>query len=481
MLFNSYIFIFLFLPITVMSYYSFIQAKLFESSKHVLIFSSLVFYGWWNVVYIPLIIGSIIFNYYIGYLLQQDCSCLKVKKKLLIFGILANIALLGYFKYCNFFIDILNRISFSQMDPVSLLLPLGISFYTFQQIAYLVDSHDKKVKNSNFSSYSLFVLFFPQLIAGPIVHHKELIPQFNSFKGRAINPENISKGILLFSIGLFKKVVIAEYFSFYSDAGFTNTNLLYLLEAWIASVSFGFQLYFDFSAYSDMAIGIALLFNIKLPENFRSPYRAATIKDFWQRWHITLSHFLRSYISIPLKKCGVPLYPTIILTFLISGVWHGAGFTFVIWGLLHGSALVVQALWERFGIKVPFYLAWFITFLFLTASRVFFRADNVEQAMTMITNMLSGQIVLPGKLSQSLEFLCFAPVSFGNCFEHIGASKWTILALLAALAHISLFRRSTEIVEKMKPNLKYLAFTLMLLVISYFNLENENQFYYFMF
>jgi D-alanyl-lipoteichoic acid acyltransferase DltB (MBOAT superfamily) len=405
----------------------------------------------------------------------------NIKKSLLAFGIISNLSLLGYFKYSNFFIEALNLYSDSQINLLSMSLPLGISFYTFQQIAYLADSHKNKVKNTSITSYSLFVLFFPQLIAGPIIHHKEVIPQFNNISGRLANPENISKGILLFSIGLFKKVMIADYFAFFSNNGFENTAMLYLLESWIACVSFGFQLYFDFSAYSDMAMGIALLFNIKLPENFRSPYKAATIKDYWSRWHITLSHFLRDYISIPLKKGGVPLHYNIILTFLISGIWHGAGFTFIIWGLLHGFALVVQDIWEKKGLKIPLSLAWVVTFVFLTITRVFFRAEDVNQAFKMMTNMTYGQIVLPSTLNKPLEFLSIFSISFGNCFEHIGASKWTIMALTFAFVHIFFFKRSTEIVNKFQPNLVYLIFTLFLLIISYFNLNNENQFYYFMF
>lgn len=373
MLFNSYAFIFLFLPIAFLFYF-YLNRKGFSSfGKIFLLFSSLFFYSWWNIIYLPLILFSMFFNYTIGLKIAKNAAETFIKKKpLLIFGLIVNVSLLGYFKYYDFFITNTNLLLDTNFSLMHIALPLAISFFTFQQIAYLSDSYSGRVKENNFINYALFVTFFPQLIAGPIVHHKQMMPQFASHGSKSLNYENIAKGIFIFAIGLFKKVVIADTFAQWSDYGFASPYDLNLIEAWVASLSFGFQLYFDFSGYTDMAIGIALLFNIKLPVNFKSPYKALNIQEFWQRWHITLSHFLRDYISIPLKKRKVTLHVNILLTFLISGIWHGAGWTFVIWGVLHGMALVILDIWKKFGFKMNIILAWLITFNFLNITRVFF-------------------------------------------------------------------------------------------------------------
>lgn len=309
MLFNSYEFIFIFLPITFFVYFYLNSKRLTEIAKGFLVFSSLFFYSYWNVVYLPLILISMLFNYVIGNTLSKydnlnidiesnSNNSLKVKrsisktfskKSILIFGIVANVSLLGYFKYADFFIENFNLFAGSNVELLHLLLPLAISFFTFQQIAYLVDSYRNETKEYDFLNYALFVTFFPQLIAGPIVHHKEMMPQFANVRNKIKNYKNIALGIFIFSMGLFKKVVIADTFAKWANAGFDVAPTLNFFEAWATSLSYTFQLYFDFSGYTDMAIGIALLFNIKLPINFNSPYKALDIQDFWRRWHITLS------------------------------------------------------------------------------------------------------------------------------------------------------------------------------------------------
>ena len=285
------------------------------------------------------------FNFIIGRKLSSNPS-----KPLLIFGIIANVALLGYFKYADFFIENVNSLFGTNIDLLNLALPLAISFFTFQQIAYLVDSYRKETKEYSFLNYALFVTFFPQLIAGPIVHHKEMMPQFENKWNLVKKYKNIALGLFIFSIGLFKKVVIADTFAIWATNGFDNATTLNLFEAWATSLSYTFQLYFDFSGYTDMAIGIALLFNIKLPINFNSPYKALNIQDFWRRWHITLGRFLRDYIYIPLggNRTGkFRNYLNLLITFLIAGIWHGASWMFVFWGFLHGVAMVVHRAWKE--------------------------------------------------------------------------------------------------------------------------------------
>ncbi|MCK5536337.1 MAG: MBOAT family protein, partial [Bacteroidales bacterium] len=312
------------------------------------------------------------------------------KKSLLTFGIVANLTLLGYFKYTDFFLENFNLALDTSMPLLHLALPLAISFFTFQQIAYLVDSYRSETAEYDFLNYALFVTFFPQLIAGPIVHHTEMMPQFASKWNLAKRYKNIALGLFIFSIGLFKKVVIADTFAQWASYGFDKMEILNFVEAWVTSLSYTFQLYFDFSGYTDMAIGTALLFNIKLPINFNSPYKALDIQDFWRRWHITLSRFLKDYIYIPLggnRKGSLQTYTNLMTTFILGGIWHGAGWTFVFWGLLHGLALVIHRGWKSLGFTMPKILAWFITFNFINIAWIFFRAKEWNDAIKVLKGM----------------------------------------------------------------------------------------------
>jgi D-alanyl-lipoteichoic acid acyltransferase DltB (MBOAT superfamily) len=332
-----------------------------------------------------------LFNYTIGTSLAKNSKSIY-RKKILIFGILSNLSLLGYFKYADFFIENINLMSSNEIGLLHLALPLAISFFTFQQISYLVDSYKKETKEYDFLNYALFVTFFPQLIAGPIVHHKEMMPQFEKVRNKVRNYRNISMGLFIFSMGLFKKVVIADTFAVWATNGFDVVEKLSLVEAWATSLSYTFQLYFDFSGYTDMAIGVALLFNIKLPINFNSPYKAKDIQDFWRRWHITLSRFLKDYIYIPLggnRKGKYRTYTNLLATFILGGLWHGAGWTFVFWGFLHGMALVIHRAWNQFGFKMNKIFAWFITFNFINISWVFFRAKEWDDALKVLGGMFS--------------------------------------------------------------------------------------------
>ncbi|MEA1880457.1 MAG: MBOAT family protein [Campylobacterota bacterium] len=391
MLFNSYEFIFIFLPLSFFIYFFLLQKRLLLGAKSFLVFASLFFYAWWNISYLPIILASMLFNYVVGNSLNGNFTHQKVSKRnLLGIGIISNLLLLGYFKYSDFLIENFNVAFDTSHSLLHLMLPLAISFFTFQQIAYLVDSYRQETKEYDFINYALFVTFFPQLIAGPIVHHKEMMPQFASRWNMVKKYKNIALGIFIFSIGLFKKVVIADTFALWATTGFDHTSVLGFYEAWATSLSYTFQLYFDFSGYTDMAIGAALLFNIKLPINFFSPYKALTIQDFWRRWHITLSRFLKDYIYIPLggnRKGNIRTYTNLITTFILGGLWHGAGWTFLFWGLLHGLALAIHRFWKNLGFKMPTILAWFITFQFINVAWVFFRAKEWEDAIKVLKGM----------------------------------------------------------------------------------------------
>ncbi len=398
-------------------------------------------------------------------------------------GIVFNLGLLGYFKYSDFFISNYNTVFDTDISLLYLTLPLAISFYTFQQIAYLVDSYRSETKEYDFLNYAVFVTFFPQLIAGPIVHHSEMMPQFANVRNKVRNYHNIALGLFIFSMGLFKKVVIADTFALWATQGFDVAEKLNMIEAWMTSLSYTFQLYFDFSGYTDMAIGIALLFNIKLPINFNSPYKATSIQDFWRRWHMTLSRFLKDYVYIPLggnRKGETRTYVNLFATFLLGGIWHGAGWTFVLWGALHGIALMIHRAWQKLGFKMHMLLAWFITFNFVNIAWVFFRAKEFDDALKVLNGMFFGSVVLPGGLSSKLAFLNGYGIEFGKWMNVFHEGPIIALWLIAGFVLILAFQNSMQLRSRFKPNYYYLFLT-VLFFLSIFMLNRKSEFIYFNF
>jgi len=394
LLFTAPQYIFAFLPVVLLVYFTLNRLQFVQCGKAWMVLASLYFYGYWNPAYLILIIGSMVVNFGIGNALhvvkQSEQPKLLSRKTVLVIGIAFNLGLLGYYKYTDFLLANANIIFGSEYAPLNLLLPLAISFFTFQQIAYLVDCYQFDTQEYDFLSYCLFVSFFPQLIAGPIVHHKEMMPQFYDRGNGSLHYEHLAQGVLIFCIGLFKKVVIADTFAVWANAGFDGGEPLALFEAWGASLSYTLQLYYDFSGYSDMAIGAALMFNIRLPVNFNSPYKALNIQDFWRRWHMTLSRWLRDYLYIPLggnRRVAGRIYVNLMATFVLGGLWHGAGWTFVLWGALHGVALCVHRLWSSCGIKMPAPLALLSTFMFVNFAWVLFRAEDMATAQQMLQGM----------------------------------------------------------------------------------------------
>lgn len=387
MLFNSHAFIFLFLPTILLGFY-FLGARAHHKlAISWLVAASLFFYGWWNPVYLSLIIGSIIANYALGLALSDGRM-----RALLWVGVAANLCLLGYFKYTNFMLGSVDVAFGTTWQVPPIVLPLAISFFTFQQIAYLVDAYQGKAREISFLRYCLFVTFFPQLIAGPIVHHKEMLPQFARSSLYSLKGTNLSVGLTIFAIGLFKKVVIADGVAEYATPVFdaAASGDVGLVEAWGAAFAYTFQLYFDFSGYSDMAIGLARLFGIKLPVNFFSPYKAASLIDFWRRWHMTLSRFLKDYLYIPLGGRNRRLI-NVMITMGLAGLWHGAGWTFVAWGILHGVYLVINHVWRTaFGVASTPGAVWagrVLTFFAVVIAWVLFRAEDWDIATTMLSAM----------------------------------------------------------------------------------------------
>lgn len=433
MLFNTYEFIFIFLPITFIGF--FCLAKFSHGFALIyLSIASLLFYGYWNLFSVPILLISIFINFWIGSKFSDPTYAHR--KALLVFGIFLNLGALGFFKYLNFLIDNLNLItralSLENFPPVVIDLPIGISFFTFTQIAFLMDAYSEGVREKNFNKYFLFVTFFPHLIAGPILHHKQMIPQFEDSKNFQIDFIKVFYGTCIFTVGLAKKVILADSFAKFADMlflGVANGVNPKLLLSWIGSISFTFQLYFDFSGYSDMAIGIAMLFGITLPINFKSPLRATSIIDFWQKWHISLTKYMGKYLYTPLAlkfgrigmgrdKLGEFTYSLVLptaITFLIIGIWHGASWTFVIFGLMNGTLIIINHLWRKIfppDKKVNYFIKafyWICTFLGVNFCFVMFRSSNIQDAFEIYRGMVGLNGVSLGannSVCDSLRIIC---------------------------------------------------------------------------
>ncbi|MCF7970077.1 MAG: MBOAT family protein [Methylococcaceae bacterium] len=394
MLFNSYIFIFIFLPIVLFGFYAIGARSHHRAAIAWLVAASLFFYGWWNPAYLSIILISMLFNYAVGAVLSG-----KDKSKLLLaLSISINLLVLAYYKYFNFFIENINNLGSTDFNFEKIVLPLAISFFTFQQVAYLIDAYRGETREYNFLSYCLFVTFFPQLIAGPIVHHREMLPQFAKETLYKINYRHLVIGLSIFTLGFFKKSVLADGTSEYVNLSFnlaeTSTAITFFA-AWAGSLCYAFQLYFDFSGYSDMAIGLARMFGIVLPMNFNSPYKSQNITLFWRRWHMTLSRFLRDYLYIPLggnRKGKTRQLINLMLTMVLGGFWHGAGWNFALWGFLHGAFLIMHNSWMKlsqiFGVKMPRFIAWWLTFSAVLFAWVPFRATSLDGAFNLWRGML---------------------------------------------------------------------------------------------
>ncbi len=454
MLFNSFEFIFFFLPITLIIF--FWTARNTENVKRELpilwlIIASLIFYARWKPLNLPIIIGSIAVNYYLGYLLSNGIEKPIVKKTIISLGIVFNLGLIGYFKYSNFLLSNINRVVGANFDLPSVVLPLAISFFTFQQIAYLVDAYKGETKEYDLRKYMLFVCFFPQLIAGPIVHHREVLPQFEQASIYKFSQRTLSIGLTVFIAGLFKKVIFADRIAEYSNLAFAAASQgidLTFSESWVGALGYSLQLYFDFSGYSDMAIGAAYMFGIRLPLNFNSPYKAISIVDFWRRWHITLSQFLRDYLYIPLggsRKGKLRRYLNLLITMLLGGMWHGAGWTFIFWGGLHGLYLVINHLYRsiRQGLGhnlkndswILRSMGWIATFIAVVISWVFFKAENFETATSILKSMFGfNGVNLAQFLAPYLGFLRNFGVEFLGFTVNVGISqKYATFGILVLL------------------------------------------------
>lgn len=444
MLFHSQEFLLAFFPAVLALYYW--AAGRPAVRRWLLIGASVFFYGWWDPRLVPLLLGSIAVNWAFARLYGPG------RRGLVPLGVALNLGVLGVFKYADFFAGTVAAVTGAGHDPWNIVLPLGISFFTFQQISYLVDLRRGTAPRYAFGDYALYVSFFPQLIAGPIVRHDEIIGQYALDPRREGLDERLSRGFVLLVIGLAKKILIADQLAQIADplyAAAADGTAMTLAEGWLASAAFGLQIYFDFSAYSDMAIGLGLLFGLSLPINFDAPYRAGSIREFWRRWHMTLSRFLRDYLYIPLggSRHGLARQmAALMVTMLLGGLWHGAGWTFVAWGGLHGAALAANHLWTRMGGRMPWAAGWAMTMLFVFVVWVFFRAESFAAAAHILSAMSGAdELSLAADKAEGLWLVAaaaavalFGVTSHRFALDRMAPIRWGAAAVGAAFAYLAL-------------------------------------------
>ncbi|MCR5791430.1 MAG: MBOAT family protein [Lachnospiraceae bacterium] len=489
MLFNSFIFVLLFLPITIVIYFLINRAGRYTAAKVFLLAMSLWFYCYsepWNVI---VLIASILVNYAIAVFGFIRVKKPAGRKALLILGISLNLLSLFYFKYIGFFFRTLNHLFQTTFTFESLILPLGISFFTFGQIAFLVDSYRDPETRYGFLDYALFTAFFPKISVGPIAFAKEMIPDFSDDLKKQADFENIAKGLVLFSFGLAKKAILADSLAACVDWGYNNLPSADSAIAILMVVGYSLQIYFDFSGYCDMAMGICQMLNLSLPLNFDSPYRALSINDFWKRWHITLTRFFRQYVYFPLggsRKGKVRTYLNIMIIFLLSGLWHGANYTFVFWGFLHGVGICLSKAFGKYTQKLPKVIRAIFMFFYVNLTWVFFRSATIEQAFYVIKKLFAFHFT---PISDKAVYVAAAsPAEFGllewllslsdpDLPVYVGLVLLYVLLIIGILC-ATLMKTPVERIRQFQPTKKLLAATVLLLVWSIISLSDISTFIY---
>lgn len=494
MLFNSYIFIFLFFPLVVLGYYAFHHFHKPKLALGYLLCMSMWFYGYNDLTngtrYLFILIASVILNYLLVELLDR-VDRLVWRRLLLAAGIGVNIGILFYYKYYDFFIENVNELFKTDYALLQLILPLGISFYTFQQLSYVIDSYKRTCEKYGFMEYAAYVVFFPQLIAGPIVYHDELIPQLRDERNHRIHYENLSKGIYAFSLGLAKKVLIADTLSKISTWGYDYISCQTTISGLIVITCYSLQIYFDFSGYCDMAYGIGYMFNVKLPINFNSPYKANSISAFWDRWHMTLTRFFTKYVYIPMggnRKGKIRTYFNIFVVFVVSGIWHGANWTFIVWGMIHGVAKICDRIFGKIVEKVPKIVRRLVTFAFVTVAWSLFRADSFIQFKRLWRRIFRLQnkgsyydTDFVEIFNNLIETRILYRLGLGTIIERYPLLP--ILTFLVLLILACFFLKNTQ--EKVEESGKYgkrrMLVTVVLLLWSIMSLSDVSEFLYFNF
>ncbi|MDR0858716.1 MAG: MBOAT family protein [Oscillospiraceae bacterium] len=455
MLFNSYIFIFVLLPVSLAGYFLLNRAKFSRPAMAWLCLMSLVFYGWVTPLYLPVICVSIAANY----ALASAMTLTKHKKAAFAAALAVNLGVLFFYKYYDFFIGNVNRVLKTDLVLLRLLLPLGISFFTFQQLSYVIDVYKGSAPRYKFLDYAAFILFFPQLVAGPICLHSEIIPQFEDAKLKRFNFANFAPGLLAFALGLAKKTLIADQLGAIANLGFAAPDALNTAGALVSMFCYTLQIYFDFSGYSDMATGISLMFNIRQPQNFDSPYRSLTILEFWKRWHMTLTRFFTAYVYFPLggsRKGTLRTYLNVMAVFVISGFWHGAGWTFILWGFLHGIFSVVTRIFRKtFEERIHPAFNWLLTFGFVNAAWVLFRSESLQSALTFFRRL------------SALDFAGGIPDALTDVGVFAGQPQIVVLIAIALCVFASVQLKNTnERLANFRPKVSAAISAVILLVLS---------------
>ena len=462
MLFNSYDFLFLFLPVALAGYFLLGRTKKNGLANVWLIFASLVFYAYWDWQFLPVLLVSMIGNYFFAGRIQTAfaAGCRRACHRWFLLGIAFDLGMLGYYKYMSFFVKNLDRLGFGLPIP-DIALPLGISFFTITQLLYLYDSYKGVARDHDPVRYALFVSFFPHLLAGPILYHRQMMHQFADEKLRRFDWENFVRGAVFFTIGLAKKCLVADALAIYVNDGWAHLSTLSLFTGWLVAISYMLQLYFDFSGYSDMAVGLARMMNLSIPINFKAPYRATSLITFWQRWHISLTNAITACVYLPLLRhiSGTMFRRTVVASFVaffIVGIWHGAGWTFVVFALLHATGIVVNYVWRYCALPCPRWLGHVLTLGFVLVTMVVFRAADVAQAGLVLTAMLGG----------SGQMLAGVP--------------WALVA--AAVVILAVVPPSQVLVARFfRRNVVWLAGLLGLFIYAVLQLNRYSEFLYFQF
>ena len=505
MLFNSYFFIFVFLPLSLAGWYLLNRLKRYKLAQGYLIGMSLWFYAWYNVSFLWVMLGSCLFNFGVSFFLSgRDTP--RMRRFLLITGCVVNIGALGIFKYYNFFVENVNAVFGADFQTRNILLPLGISFFTFQQLSYLIDRCRGDAPHYGLMDYLSFVTFFPSLISGPIVLHASTVPQFQDETRRRFSAESFSRGVMQFSIGLAKKVLLADTLALAVNYGYENIAALDAPAALAAAVGYTLELYFDFSGYSDMAIGVGKMFRIEIPENFNSPYRATSVKDFWKRWHMTLSRFLQTYVYFPLggsRKGKLRTFVNTMITFLVSGLWHGANWTFIFWGFLHGLGVAAAGIVgnrkasgeKNAGRKLQGkgirnralrLLCQFATFAYVCMAFVFFRADSIQDGFLLLSRIFSfhvdGQLVQMAAAMEPSEIYIVTKALSLIAPSLVGAAQIVAMIFMLAVSFFVLTRKNTvQIISRKEISFRFTMWLAFLFAWSVISLSGVSTFVYFSF
>lgn len=490
MLFNSYIFVLFFLPCCIGVYFGLNKLKQTRMAMYFLLGMSLWFYGYFNPSYLLIMCSSIVINY-LMYLALGRCRAADrpvLQKLFLVCALLFNVGLLFYFKYFDFFIENVNAVFRTDFALRHIVLPLGISFFTFQQLSFVIDAYKGELPNYNFVDYACFVTYFPQLVAGPIVTHDELVPQFMDASKKSFNWDNFAQGLYAFVLGMAKKVLLADVMGVAVNWGYGDIAALDSIEALIVVFAYTLQIYFDFSGYCDMAIGMAKMMNIDLPLNFNSPYKALDIREFWDRWHMTLTRFFTKYIYIPLggsRRGEIRTYINIMVVYLVSGIWHGANWTFIFWGICHGLCSILTRLFSGFLKKIHPALRWGLTFLFVNVMWIFFRADSIADAFTILQTICSMTMdgINPALIDcfvtaeWELVFTKILRTDFvANC-SHLIMAAYLLIPFITVLGMDNVYERMC----RMKPSVLKSVTVAVLLVLCICSFAGVSTFLYFNF